>query len=121
MPILYRLENLESNQGLWYTTDGVFNPFIMKLTAAKSRDLPMGFDPMYSEGGAWISACDSIPDMRNWFSRRDLDELGAAGYHLYEHDVHEYRQVPGHAIFLRERVIASRQIDVSILYADAER
>jgi len=114
--IIYRVENQQSFQGLWYDKDGNFNPFIRQLTDAKCRDLPMGFDPIYKqEAKAWYSGCDNLPDMNNWFHFRDIEELSKAGYHLYEFEVHDYKQVPGHVIFTREAVIGSRIVDFNIL------
>lgn len=114
--IIYRVENPLSMQGLWYDNDGRYNPFIKRLSAAKCRDLPMDFDLLYKQQGkAWISACDSLPDMKNWFHYQDVVELSEAGYHLYAFEVHEYKQVPGHVIFTREAVVGSRILDINVL------
>jgi hypothetical protein len=116
MGIIYRVENPDSNQGLWYDADGNFSPFIKKLSDAKCKDLPMDFDTLYKEGGyAWISACDSLPDMRNWFNYQDLVELKKAGYDLYQFKVTGYKQVPGHVIFTRESVIETAKLDINLL------
>jgi hypothetical protein len=114
---VFRVENPNSHQGLWYDKDGNFNPFITKMTDAKSKDLPMDPDlETYKAGGtAWISGCDSLPDMHNWFSVQDLIELEGAGYNLYRFLVSGYRQVPGHVIFTRESVIDVVKMDLSIL------
>lgn len=105
--LLFRVENPVTNQGLWYDGDGNFNPFILTLAAAKSRDLPMEFDPdMLAGGQRWYSACDNIPDLQHWFSRQDLLELDKAGYGLYQFDVSDYRQRNGHAVFTRSQVVA---------------
>lgn len=116
MPTLYRVENPHTKQGLWYDKDGNFNPFIMQLTNAKSRDLPMEFDSQFKEGGkAWFSACDNLPDMKYWFSHNDLVELTQSGYDLFRFNVSDYRQVNGHAVFTRESVIECSLLDISIL------
>lgn len=113
---LYRVENPITMQGLWYDKDGRFNPLITKLSNAKCRDLPMGYDPLLKvDGLAWYSACDNIPDMQNWFSHQDLIELQALGYGLWEFDVARYHVTNGHAAFGRHHVIASRQIDIGVL------
>lgn len=116
MPKLFRVENPLSKQGLWYREDGTFNPFIKTLTNAIARDLPMGFDPTFKvEGLDWISACDNLPDMKNWFSTQDLQELEARGYSLFEFDVTRYRTVNGHAVFAKEHVLQTNRIDLSLL------
>jgi hypothetical protein len=113
---LYRVENPISQQGLWYRTDGTFNPFIKTLTNALAKDLPMGFDKDFKvEGLDWISACDNLPDMRNWFSAQDLMELDQRGYNLYEFDVSRYRTVNDHAVFAKEHIKYQSKIDLSLL------
>jgi hypothetical protein len=116
MAKLYRVENPLSQQGLWYRADGMFNPFIKTLTNALARDLPMGFDPQFKvEGLNWISACDNLPDMRNWFSTQDLQELEARGYSLFEVNVERYRTVNGHAVFAKEHVLQTEKLDLSLI------
>jgi hypothetical protein len=116
MAKLYRVENPISQQGLWYRTDGTFNPFIKTLTNALARDLPMGFDPAFKvEGLDWISATDKLSDINHWFSPQDLKELEARGYSLFEFDVTRYRTVNGHAVFAKEHVMQTNRIDLSLL------
>jgi hypothetical protein len=116
MNTLYRVENRMTWQGLWYNKDGTFNPFIKTLTNAISRDLPMGFDPQFKVNGLdWVSACDNLPDMRNWFSLEDLAELDGLGYNLYEFKVERYRNVNGHAAFAREHIYEQQKLDLSLL------
>ncbi len=113
---LYRVENPNTYQGLWYDKDGNFNPFIKTLTDAKCKDLPMEFDDQFKVGGlAWISACDNMPDMKNWFHHRDVVEMAQAGYGLYQFRVSDYRQVNGHAVFTRSQVLESNLIDIDAL------
>ena len=116
MPIVFRVENPLTKQGLWYGEDGVFNPFIKTLSNALSKDLPMNFDPAFkAEGLDWISGCDNLPDMQNWFSKQDLQELEGRGYRLYQFNVNRYRTVNGHAVFAKEHVLETSRIDLSLL------
>ena len=116
MPIVFRVENPLTKQGLWYREDGGFNPYIKTLTNAISKDLPMDFDPAFkAEGLNWISGCDNLPDMQNWFSSQDLKELEARGYGLYQFFVSRYRTVNGHAAFAKEHVLETNKIDLSLL------
>lgn len=113
---VFRVENRETMQGLWYDKDGNFNPFITTLSDAKCKDLPMGFDPAMKEAGlSWFSACDNLPEMRNWFAFQDLVELAQAGYHLYRFEVTAFKQVPGHVVFTREHIIDQAQLDIRLL------
>ena len=116
MMTIFRVENPLTKQGLWYGEDGGFNPYIKTLTNAISKDLPMDFDPAFKlEGLDWISGCDNIPEMKNWFSVRDLKELESRGYGLYEFSVNRYRKLNGHAVFAKEHVLQTSKIDLSIL------
>lgn len=115
--LLYRVENPDANHGLWYNTDGSFNNFIVdKMVDAKCRDLYMGHDDNMILGGkAWISATDRIADLHDWMSQSDIRQLKEAGFHLNEYVVSEYRQVPGHVVFTRDTVLATRRLDFKIL------
>ena len=116
MSIIYRVENPITWQGLWYRKDGTFNPFIKTLTNAVARDFPMGFDPQFKiDGLDWVSGCDNLPDMKNWFSSQDLTELNGFGYNLYAFKVERYRTVNGHAAFAREHILETQKLDLSLL------
>jgi len=115
MTTLFRVENPLTNLGLWYAGTGEFTEFIKTIDNAQCRDLPMDYDPTMKDGGNWISACDNLDDMQNWFSPSDLHQLQQVGYGLYTFEVPNYRQANGHAIFLRESVIESRLVSISLL------
>lgn len=115
MTIIFRIENQQSNQGLWYDKNGNYSPFINSLPNAKCKDLPMDFDPTYQDGGLqWLSGCSDMQQLRSWFSEQDLIYLSNAGYNLYRFEVSDFRQVPGHVIFTRERVIETSKIDMTL-------
>lgn len=103
MPIIYRVENPRTMQGLWYDRYGRFNGFIRQFGDALCHDLPMPADPAFKLGSRdWFSGCDNLPDMANWFSLADLKRLHGLGYDLYRFEVPNYRTANGHALFLRE-------------------
>lgn len=112
---IYRVEH--SEHGLWYDPDGTFTNFVVeKMVDAKCRDLPMGYDPnMILEGLAWISATDKLEELPNWVSPTDAVQLEAAGFTVNEYEVDEYRIVPGHVVFTRDRVLAVRKLDFEFL------
>lgn len=117
MPTLYRVENPVTNIGLWYNNEGEKTDFIKhEIAEAQCADLPMPKDEtVYGDGGRWYSACDNIPDMRNWFSVSDLQQFKRKGYGLYLFEVPEYRIANGHAIFLKEKALSVIQVDISLL------
>lgn len=115
--IIWRVENTSAGQGLWYDTKGAFTNFIVdQIDNALCRDLPMGFDPnMILAEKAWISATDKLEELHNWMSQSDMRQLEAAGFELNEYVVSEYRRVPGHVVFTRDKVIAVRRHDFNLL------
>lgn len=117
MPTLYRVENPATDIGLWYNKFGEKTDFIKHgIVGAQCAELPMPKDEtVYGDGGRWYSACDNIPDMRNWFSISDLQQFKKAGYGLYLFEVPEYRMIDGHAIFLREKAISITEAPISLL------
>lgn len=115
MATLFRIHNPSTNVGLWYNSDGVKTDFILSMDDAKSRDLPMDFNPDLANG--WLSACDSLEMMRDWFNLEDVVALRGAGYELTRFEVVEYRMVTGHAVFLPSQVISSDPLDIALLEA----
>lgn len=117
MLTLYRVENPITQVGLWYNNEGVKTDYIVhEIESAQCADLPMPEDQsIYGDGGRWYSACDNIPDMRNWFSISDLQQFKQKGYGLYLFEVPEYRIANGHAIFLKDRALSATEVDISIL------
>lgn len=114
---VYRIENPNTMHGMWYKLDGTYCPFIKTLTEGISKDLPMDFDEKYSKDGfAWFSAGKSIENMRQWFSKRDAQELRDAGYILYEFEVSQYEIWEMQAVFTREGVVAQREIPINDIW-----
>lgn len=115
---IYRVEHINDGHGLWYNADGTYNGFIHnKMVNASLAELPMGFDPeMVRDNLPWISAADSIEQLRNWVSREDAEQLQAAGFEFTTYDVTSFRRVPGHVVFLRKDVIDYRSLPFTVLY-----
>lgn len=113
MVTLFRVENPITKVGLWYDEDGNFTEFIKTLDNAQCRDLPMEFDP--DVAGGWVSACDNLPDMKNWFAPKDVAALSEIGYGLYGYEVEDYRTVGGHAVFQKHRVTNFRPLPITLL------
>lgn len=113
---VYRIENPEAGIGLWYAETGERVDFIRYLVDAKSRDLPMGFDPNLV--GGWHSATDSLGAMADWLSASDVRQLAACGHGLYAVEVTGYRLTAEpyvHAVFRREDVVSSRLLPFDVL------
>lgn len=117
MPEIFRVENPNSMQGLWYDKDGNFNSkTILTLTDAMAKDMPMDPDPDYGLGGLrWYSGCESIPELSCVFSHSDIIELEGMGYSLFRFEVERYRRNSWHALFTREHVISQEKINLDVL------
>lgn len=115
MATIFRVENPTSLIGLWYNDDGKMTNFIKTLDNAKCRDLPMEFDPEFRKDGNWVSGCDSLETMQDWFYAQDVADLSEVGYGLYEFEVPDYRTYAGHAIFLREQATSIKPRSITLL------
>lgn len=102
---LYRVENPSTGIGLWYAEDGRFTDYIKTIDDALNRDLPMGYDPAFQDGGSWISAADSLEQLALWVSPSDMRQLVERGYRVWAFEVLSYHTLNGHAVFLREHVL----------------
>ena len=122
MTTLFRVENQNSMQGLWYDANGNFRPLVTQLRDGKARDMPMEPDPEYGLGGdRWYSACESIPALSCVFSLSDIIELEGLGYSLYRFDVGCFRRNDWHALFTRQSVVHQNKIDIGMLKSELMR
>lgn len=104
MQKVYRIENLNSDDGLWYNRSGERTDFIInEIDNAKSRDIPMGYNPNIV--GGWLSAAETVAAMGDWLSLKDALEFESKGYQFFEVQVPEYRHEYGHVVFQRENAI----------------
>lgn len=113
---IYRIENEDTMHGMWYRLDGTYDPFIMRLTEGKSKDLPMGFDKRYHEEGKWFSGCGSIETMRHWFSTLDAFELYRNGYRLFEFQSNRFIDEDIQVLFTREGVTSKKEIPLETIW-----
>lgn len=108
---IYRFENTVTEHGMWYQSNGVFDPFIFKLTDGISKDLPMEHHERYSKDGfRWFSGCSSLEQLKMWFSEQDMLELRRNGYGLYEFKSEQYVIEDGQILFTREGILDKSEI-----------
>lgn len=85
----YRVCNLDTKQGLWYSYDGQFTGLIHDGFAfCKNSDLRMDFDP---ELVGWLSAVEKLEDLYHWFSVEDIKRLQKHGWYIYEYSAENYK------------------------------
>ena len=115
---VYRVENEKESKGLWRKFDGTWEPLFDMLTDGQCKDMPMEDSPIYREGGKrWFASAPSKETLQKWFSRRDLEELTAAGFTITEFEVLEYRKLSDFEyIFTRESIVNKTNINVTDIY-----
>lgn len=117
MITIYRIENEDTEAGMWYRSDASYDPFIKTLTDGKSADLPMGYHERYSqEGRAWYSGTVNREQMQTWFSTQDAIELHDNGYKLFEFVSTQYIEEEYQVIFTREGILSKKEIQLSVLW-----
>ncbi len=115
MKTLYRIEHAEAKTSLWYDSSGNKTDFILSLDGMMSAGLEMPFDPELA--GGWLSSVGDLPDLCNWVSSSDVEQLAVAGHRLFAVDVTAHRDIYGHTVFKREAVVSSRQLPFAALEA----
>lgn len=84
MKQFFRVGNIETEQGLWYDTEGRFTGLIHdKFDFCQHNKLKMDFD---SELTGFMSAVDSFEGLFSWFPIKDMEKLHKVNYrvHIYE-------------------------------------
>ena len=77
----------EDYSGLWYNQQGEFHGLIHNLELL-NKNLPMPFD---KEIVGWLSATDSLEDLKNWFNEDDMKILEPLGYKILAYKTSSYR------------------------------
>lgn len=85
----YRTCNTESKRGLWYNYDGTFSGIIHDdFKFCTNSDLKMEFDPKLV---GWLSTCDTLEGVYQWFSKESIIELQKRGWYIHEFEATQYR------------------------------
>lgn len=110
---IWRIENPTTGTGMWYNDKGEFAPVITKLTEGISAHLPMENNPVHRlHGKHWHSGVVSYESLKNWFSKRDTEELISMGYVLYEIVTEEYNELEFEILFTKEGIVSQREINL---------
>lgn len=101
VPIVYRVEQPNSPQGLWYN-NGRLDPIVTELGLGCST-LPMDPDPYYSHNEQqWFSGCGELTDLLTWFKPKELLLLEKLGFQLNKWYTPAVEDYAGHQIFLKQ-------------------
>lgn len=116
--ILFRVENVQVPNGLWYRADNQETSNVVHDLALSGAGLPMDFDPEIA-AQKWKSAAYSIEQLKYWFNHKDLNKLIPLGYRLYSVDAsvvrHHTHELYEHALYLPHTVRNSHEVDINIL------
>lgn len=86
MMLLYRVDNLKEQRGIWRTWDGQWKPvFDDILPNGVSKDLPMGDSGIYK--GGWFASCENLGTLFKWVSPEDMITLQKHGFKVTTWDV----------------------------------
>ena len=110
---IYRIEHKETKAGMWHNYDGTYNGVIKELTEGKSREALMPYTKEHTHRGKkWFSGVESLEQLYQWFTERDLEELMGMGYVLYRFSALEYIIKGSEVLFTRESVVRQAGINL---------
>jgi hypothetical protein len=111
--LFYRVFNIETEQGLWYNTNGVFTGLIhTKFNFCLNTKLPMPYD---EEIRGWLSATPSLTDLFNWFTVSDIEKLEEHGYYVHSYLASKYRTHANHWVIDQKTSILSEQLPIKLI------
>lgn len=90
----YRVSNIESEQGLWYTFQGEFTGLIHnEFNFCMNSQLQMPYDENIV---GWLSATSTLNELFNWFSQEDINNLKEHGYSVSLYEATDYKMHGNH-------------------------
>jgi hypothetical protein len=113
LKLFYRVSNIETEQGLWYNTAGVFTGLIhTKFDFCLNTKLLMPYD---EEIRGWLSATPDLLELFHWFTVKDIERLEGHGYYIHSYLASKYRTHANHWVIDQRTSILSEQLPISIL------
>lgn len=107
MMLLYRVDNLEEQRGIWRTWDGQWKPvFDDILPNGVNKDLPMGDSETYK--GGWFASCENLATLFKWVSPEDMVTLQKHGFRVttWGVDIRDTKKLNNmETIFLKQEAI----------------
>ena len=114
---LYRLESETVENGLWYNGNSEFVLGVAKTPNCATKDLPMGYDARYKEGGKdWFSACKNKEDLTHWYSPDNAKWLVNNGFVFTKYLACDWRHYDKETVFLKGTAIERIVIDVNDIW-----
>lgn len=110
---IFRIENPVHYHGMWYDSEGDFDPVIQELCPnglAKDFPMPENLELHRKDGKIWNSAGKSIENMNEWFAPQDAINLVNNGFKLFEFEVEVFQELPMEILFCREDILSQKEI-----------
>ena len=116
---VYRIENPEDKDGMWYSKDGIFRKTIHILCPngiAKDFPMPSNLALHRKDGKIWQSAGKNVENMNQWFTASDAVSLSQNGFKLFEFETNLFNELDMEILFCREGVIKQREIPLEEIW-----
>lgn len=116
---IYRIENPEHMNGMWYNKNGIFMKNIHILCPngiAKDFPMPLNLDLHRKDGKIWNSGGKSIENMNQWFTIEDAKSLYNNGFKLFEFEVSEYNELEMEILFTRDGILSKKEIPLEMVW-----
>ncbi len=114
---LYRVENLNTNKGLWYLQNQSASNVVHDLNLS-GKELPMDFDERISKE-KWKSAAGSLEQLKFWFTHEGLLKLTPLEFKLYEIECDIIRENKtefySHSLFQAQGITSRKELDIKLL------
>jgi len=117
--IVYRIENPEDKDGMWYTKDGVLRKRIHILCPdgiAKDFPMPLNLEKHRKDGFIWQSAGKNIENMNEWFTTSDAINLYVKGFRLFKFETTMFQELEKEILFCRDGIIKQEQIPLETIW-----
>lgn len=116
--IIYRIENPEDMDGMWYTKNGILRKKIHILCPnGIAKDFPMPFNELHRKNGyIWNSAGKSIENMNQWFTVEDAINLYNNGFKLFQFETTMFQELEMEILFCRKGIISQKEIPLELIW-----
>ena len=116
---VFRIENPNDKDGMWYTKDGVLRKKIHILCPngiAKDFPMPLNLELHRKDGHIWQSAGKNVENMNEWFTASDALNLYNKGFKLFEFETTMFQELEMEILFCRQGVIKQREIPLESIW-----
>lgn len=116
---VFRIENPDEKDGMWYTKDGVLRKRIHILCPdgiAKDFPMPLNLAMHRKDGHIWNSAGKSVEQMNFWFTPEDAMCLYNNGFKLFQFETTMFQELEHEILFCRKGVISQKEIPLETVW-----